>query len=1201
MNPVSYFESARLAALNSYNVLDSSPEEDYDAITRIAAQICKMPISAVTLVDQDRQWFKSSIGLPNRETPRTQSFCSYAIEQPNELMEVQDSLSDERFRHNPLATGEPHVIYYAGVPLVDEDGFALGALCVIDNKPNQLTDEQKDSLKLLARQVVALLTLRRNKAQLEVANTQLQSVNQKMQESNAILQAVVDNCPAGLVLFQAVRENERIVDFEYVLTNPLNASITGLSVAEMTGSSLKTLFPNTANSPFFDRLVEVVETGLPYHYEAHHQLDSIDIWGNFSATPLGEKLLFTVQDITRLKENEEKLRTDSENLEQLVAERTAEISQLSALQNAIVEHAGLAIISTDPTGTIRTVNPATQHLFGYATHELVGKRDVLFLYDQAALIALAQQVGELMGRPIPVDFELFKLTLDERGYEFTMRRKDGRRMPTFLVSSPLRDKSKAVIGYVIMVTDISALRTARDELSKKNQELNTFFEMALDLHCIATIDGTVLKLNRAWQTTLGYSTTELLTVNYFDLIHPDDLEGTRTVIEETARYQTSVKSINRFRHRNGEYRLIEWNVVAINSMLYASARDITEYHRAETKLRKTNQRLQLATQVASLGIWDYNIERDEIRWDDTMYAIFGIANDGTPLRLKDYQKLLGVDELPGFEPRHKRSDNTLRTNEQRIVRPDGSVRWIELHGASINNKAGQVMGSVGVVQDITERKRAEWAMRASEERYRLLVENLNEVVYQTNLNRELVFLNPYWTTMTGYTVAESLGQPSSKYYALPIDQTASQNAFDELINQQVTAARLEIGYQHKNGEHRWAEIFAQVMLDSEGKSTGLTGTITDITERRQALNALRQSEQRFRDIAENINEIFWIHSIEPFQLLYINPAYQTVTGLSPQPLYDNPLAFLDMVLPDERAVLEEAFQKYAQGQEIHVAYRAKNAQKEVRWFEIKTFVKRDRAGQPLNYIGIATDITNQKERELVLQQSLLKEQELNRLKSQFVSTASHEFRTPLATIQSSVDLIKLYVDQPPEQTKTAIQRHLGVIQKEITNFSSLLSDVLTFGKIEAGKIAFNPKPTDMVELVEDIVSTHFNERIDHRTVQVLVEHPPRLIKADTKLFSHVLINLLSNAFKFSNTDPTLKLIFETNQFRVIVADTGIGIPANEQAHLFDTFFRASNVVNIQGSGLGLVIARQFVQLHGGEIEVCSQENVGTTFTITLPL
>jgi GAF domain-containing protein len=154
-------DSARVAALEKYAILDTDPEQAFDDLTHLASFICKTPIALISLVDEKRQWFKSRVGITARETPREIAFCSTAI-QHSDVFVVPDALQDDRFRNNPLVVSEPHVRFYAGAPLINEDGYALGTLCVVDRTPRELTEEEREALKALSRLVLAQMEFRRN-------------------------------------------------------------------------------------------------------------------------------------------------------------------------------------------------------------------------------------------------------------------------------------------------------------------------------------------------------------------------------------------------------------------------------------------------------------------------------------------------------------------------------------------------------------------------------------------------------------------------------------------------------------------------------------------------------------------------------------------------------------------------------------------------------------------------------------------------------------------------------------------------------------------------------------------------------------------------------------------------------------------------------------------------------------------------------
>lgn len=203
-------DAKRLEALDSYHILDTLEEKDYDDLTALAAAICGVPIALISLVDKDRQWFKSHRGLSARETPIDQSFCAHAIIANEEMMIVENANEDFRFKQNPLVTGDPNITFYAGVPLTNEDGYSLGTLCVIDSKPKVLTPEQQSGLKIIAQQVMDKLELRRKIRLLSISESKLRAIIKEAPIAIGLLRSsslIVDTANDDLLnLWQKTRD-----------------------------------------------------------------------------------------------------------------------------------------------------------------------------------------------------------------------------------------------------------------------------------------------------------------------------------------------------------------------------------------------------------------------------------------------------------------------------------------------------------------------------------------------------------------------------------------------------------------------------------------------------------------------------------------------------------------------------------------------------------------------------------------------------------------------------------------------------------------------------------------------------------------------------------------------------------------------------------------------------------------------------------
>jgi PAS domain S-box-containing protein len=267
--------------------------------------------------------------------------------------------------------------------------------------------------------------------------------------------------------------------------------------------------------------------------------------------------------------------------------------------------------------------------------------------------------------------------------------------------------------------------------------------------------------------------------------------------------------------------------------------------------------------------------------------------------------------------------------------------------------------------------------------------------------------------------------------------------------------------------------------------------------------------------------------------------------------------------------------------------------------ELERKVKERTEDLNTSVIKLEREVAERKKAEEEARKSLEKERELNELKSKFVSIASHEFRTPLSAILSSISLVVQYKERG-EIDK--IDKHAMRIKSSVNHLTGILNDFLSLGKLEEGKVDVGVDKVNLKELFEDIIEESKMTLKEGQQIELECKAKDGSLATDSRILRNILFNLLSNASKYSQSGKSIKLICIENEkeFQISVADQGIGIPPGDHKHLFDRFFRASNAGNVQGTGLGLNIVTRYLALLNGKIDFTSTVGVGTTFTITLP-
>ncbi|MDP3619134.1 MAG: PAS domain-containing sensor histidine kinase [Ramlibacter sp.] len=382
------------------------------------------------------------------------------------------------------------------------------------------------------------------------------------------------------------------------------------------------------------------------------------------------------------------------------------------------------------------------------------------------------------------------------------------------------------------------------------------------------------------------------------------------------------------------------------------------------------------------------------------------------------------------------------------------------------------------------------------------------------------------------------------------------------------------------------------MLDGVTSLESAPGS--DISRREAAERALAESEAKYRQVVENVNEGILVTAAG--RILYANPKALALTGLDDETARSRP--FIEFIHPDDRERVMGNHLRRLRGEPVenYYQFRVLRRDQSLRWLEISAVVFQW-LGAPAT-LNFLTDVTERRRIEQDMRAALIRERELSELKSRFVAVASHEFRTPLAAILSSVELLGDYGPRLPEGERKEI---VDQVRSAVGRLSHMVEQVLLTSRLESGKFDFEPRLQDVSQLLSKVASEMDQAHPQARRIEMQWEQldEPRLV--DGELVNHILVNLLGNALKYSAADSRVTCLASArgDTLHLAVTDQGIGIPAADLPRLFESFHRGANVGNIPGTGMGLHIVKECVDLHRGWIETESAPGTGTTFRVRL--
>ena len=785
-------------------MLDSAPEREFDALVQAAALVCGVPVSLISLIDADRQWFKASVGLPGvTETPRDLAFCAHAILEDG-IFEVPDATLDPRFFDNEMVTGDPGIRFYAGSTLRLSDGTHAGTLCVIDQQPRQLDDKQREVLSHLAAAAVQALEGRRALlAERELRETASQAAAVLRNSLDAIITLALD----GTVTHW----------------NAAAQRLFGYSPAEMLGQPVSKLAPLNRRDEQGDLSAQLKGSLLGVNYEtirAHRDGDLIAV--SISLAP--------IRDARGNLTGATKIIRDVR--EQVCAARV--LANSEARFKAISEVSPLGVFATDTQGACTYTNAQWQAIYGLTLAQSLGDgwAETLHPDDRAAVFDEWQRTAAL-----GVDFDMV----------FRILRTDGQTRTVCARARGNIASDGGVMGYVGSVEDVTERLRAERALSEERVRLTSIIEGTGAGTWEWNVQTGETRLNERWAAIVGQTLDELKPISiqtWLNRAHPDDLQRSGELLDkhfagELPGYDCEA----RMRHRDGHWvwvlvrgRVLTWTADGKPEWMFGTHLDMSERKRQDEALRKSEQLLNRTGEVAGVGGWELDLLTRALTWSAQTRRIHGVAPDYMPV-LSEAINFYAAEARPIIQAA---VDQCMATGENwdlelPVIRADGQRIWVRAVGA-VEFEDGKPVRLMGAFQDVTALRTVTAKLAEQHELMRVTLQSIGDAVITTDASSTVTWLNPVAERMTGWLSAEAKGRPVSQVFHIVNEETrAPAESPVEACLQQGKLAGLA---SHtllisRAGAEFGIEDSASPIRNERGELLGVVLVFHDVTEQRR--------------------------------------------------------------------------------------------------------------------------------------------------------------------------------------------------------------------------------------------------------------------------------------------------------------------------------------------------------------------------------
>ena len=1161
-------------------------KQELNNILLFVSEICEVPCVLFSLIDLSGLTVKAKIGFDLIPiSPNIFAFNENIIQQ-NKIKIVSDINNDVSNQSENL------VDFFAGFPICLYENQVIGTICIMDIKPKALSSIQLKYLDHVVQQIQSLL-------QLHIENKELQETI--IQQENQF-QLFIDN--SNEIIYE--------INLEGIITYASNnwTKFLGYDIKEVLGkSNASFLHPEDLENctTFLERFIKSRENEGELIYRIRHN-EGHYVWHE-TRLKLSQKngssyFIGNCRDITEHIEVKQKL------------------LQQKDFYETILNNLPTDVVVFDSNHKYIYVNP-----IAIKNEELrkfiIGKDDFEYAQYMQRNTSIASSRREKFLAALQKEKTSFwEETLHSEVDGFTYH--DRKLTPVFNNDGSF----KMMIGFSVNITESKKIQ---EEILKNRQLTTSILQNVAVGILVQGPQSEILENNIAACEMLGLTEDQLRGLTSFDaqwkVIHIDgspfqpDEHPVPQAIQKLKPINNIVMGVHRPMHDDLIWLLVDAIPVfgALNELLYVicSFNDITAQKNAEDSLKISNERFIYSSKATSDALWDWNMITDEIFIGESYSTVFGHQFENNITTGQECQNFVHPDDRENYFASEEHAINTdvyKWIEEYRYLKLDGTYAYVKDKAVIIRNDEGKAIRMIGAMQDITKEKKLKDELQQSEEQFKGAFENSAVGMALVSLDGYYVETNVRLCKMLGYSNQEMKRlkfQEITYYEDLHVDLDHKE----KLDTGKISNFSSEKRFIHKSKSIVWAHMSVSSAKNNKNEIKYYIVQVIDITERkkieeenkflidennRNKTVQLNEAKNMYRLLADNTVDLVCLHNLDSsFQ--YVSPSIQKLLGYTPEELIGK--FPQELVHPEDIALLKNNMRGFITDDEDVVSQiRFKNNEGNYFWFETKAILVKEN-GIPINFQSSTRDITQRKEAEKIVENTLIRERELNELRTNLVATISHEFRTPMTTIRTSAELISMYLENQNLQNGNRLQKRVAIITEEIDRIVELMNAVLTISKEDSGKTNFKPTLFDLKEFCLEIIDSYYLDKINLAKVRTNFNGSTFTIKADKKLMEYAVFNILNNAFKYSEKfEEVILNLSSTNDTLIIeIIDFGIGIPKQDQLKLFNTFFRASNTDGFQGTGLGLYIAKTFTEKNSGTIALESELGKGTKVTMKFPL